>query len=132
MFPNTAASIRRARVFTTHVLSEWAPPVDVDAVRLCVSELCTNALQHGRTSDRLFLLSLSLTDTQLLVEVHDADPIPPELREAAPTDTIGRGLRLVEAFAARWGTFTRRGPGKVVWCEFPLVPPCDAGKTRDH
>lgn len=112
MLPDTAASIRRARVFTAHVLNEWAPPIDADAVRLCVSELCTNALQHGRTPGRLFLLRLSLTDAEFLVEVHDADPVSPELCDAAPTDEAGR-----------WGTCPRRGPGKVVWCGFPLASP---------
>ncbi|MFW6694153.1 ATP-binding protein [Streptomyces sp. MAR4 CNX-425] len=132
MFPSTAASIRRARVFTTQVLSEWMPPVDADAVHLCVSELCTNALQHGRTPGRLFMLGLSLTDTELLVEVHDSNPAPPKPRNAAPTDPAGRGLYLVEAFSARWGTSPRRGPGKVVWCGFPLTPPADTREARDQ
>ncbi|MEO3765415.1 ATP-binding protein [Streptomyces sp. B8F3] len=128
LFPNTASSIPRARVLTTQVLSEWAAVVDVDVVRLCVSELCTNALQHGKTPGRLFMLCLSLTDAELLVEVHDSNPALPKLREAAPTDPTGRGLRLVEVFAARWGTSPRRSLGKVVWCAFPLAPQCDTGE----
>jgi anti-sigma regulatory factor (Ser/Thr protein kinase) len=87
-------------------------------VELAVSELVTNMTQHSPEGGTL---SLSLDDETLRVEVSDRarEPVRPQ---AAPA-VGGRGLRIVECLAHRWGT-TRADdrPGNLVWCEFAVSP----------
>ena len=107
-----------ARRFTRRTLRAWGVRGDVlDTALLVVSELVTNALVH---TDGRVRLDLTLLDTRLRVSVADASPRAP----ARPTDigweaTGGRGILLVEAMSAAWGTVPVSG-GKQVWCELAL------------
>ncbi|WP_407565381.1 ATP-binding protein [Streptomyces sp. 184] len=115
--------MRRARLFAGRALTDWSAPVDADDVRTCVSERCTNALLHGGRPGRLLLLRLSLSETALVVEVHDAGSAAPQPRSAAECDESGRGLLVVAALSDRWGVRPRNGIGKLVYAEFD-VPGC--------
>ncbi|MBD0739591.1 hypothetical protein BGM09_09055 [Streptomyces sp. CBMA29] len=90
-----------------------------DAAALVLSELLTNAMQHGRVPGRkIGTRFLRLADGGLRIEVHDARSEAPSPREATAWDEHGRGLALVEALTEGcWGTATREGPGKLVWAE---------------
>lgn len=46
-------SIGQAREFAMDALAEWGLPHRAEDIRLCVSELATNALVHGTAADRL-------------------------------------------------------------------------------
>ncbi|UNO41757.1 ATP-binding protein [Streptomyces sp. MST-110588] len=116
-------SIPLARDFVHQALVEWGVGERTDEVLLCVSELTTNALQHGVPPGRGFRLHLWVTDEGTLrLEVHDSGAGHPRVR-AVPEDASdgesGRGLLLVETLADRWGV-GRRNPGKTVWCEFEV------------
>jgi hypothetical protein len=50
--------------------------------------------------------------------VHDSRRQHPEARQAAATDTSGRGLILVNALADGWGVQDRTPFGKIVWSCF--------------
>jgi hypothetical protein len=52
----------------------------------------------------------------MLVEVRDESPKQPQLRPVDPSSARGRGMQLVQALSARWGT-APDGRGKVVWAE---------------
>lgn len=117
-FRHSRTSVGRARLFATRVLTDWSVPVDADDVRTCVSEMCTNALLHGGRPGHLFLLRLSLSETALVVEVHDAGSAAPQPRNAAEGDESGRGLLVVAALSDRWGMRSRDGIGKLVYAEF--------------
>ncbi|WP_210587232.1 SpoIIE family protein phosphatase [Streptomyces sp. GESEQ-35] len=110
-------AVRHARRFTRRTLRTWGVTGEQDAVLLVVSELVTNALVH---TDGQVRLDLTLVNHRLRVSVADASPRTP----VKPTSigweaTGGRGLLLVEAMSAVWGTVPVSG-GKQVWSEITL------------
>ncbi|MDQ1034368.1 PAS domain-containing protein/anti-sigma regulatory factor (Ser/Thr protein kinase) [Streptomyces sp. V3I8] len=115
-------AVRHARRFTRRALRAWRVTDEPDAVLLVVSELVTNALVH---TDGQVRLDLTLIGNRLRVAVADVSPRTP----IKPTSigweaTGGRGILLVEALSATWGTVPVSG-GKQVWAELPLteLPP---------
>lgn len=82
---------------------------------LLVSELVTNAMRHGGEPIRLVA---NITTSGLRVEVYDGNSDAfPAIRDIRPDAPGGRGLRLVDALADRWGTTEVAGEGKCVWFE---------------
>ncbi|HEY5987463.1 MAG TPA: ATP-binding protein [Streptosporangiaceae bacterium] len=105
-----------ARLATRETLVSWQLAHLVDTAILLVSELVGNALQHARSNGTSPELRLEATQARLRIEVHDADPRPPQLCLPGDLDEAGRGLMLVEAFAAKWGVRETK-TGKAVWAE---------------
>jgi anti-sigma regulatory factor (Ser/Thr protein kinase) len=105
---------------------DWGVPETAayDAV-LVISELITNAILH--TSSTLFV-GLHLDDDLLRVEVYDDLATRPTLRTAAVDAAGGRGLRLVESLAMRWGVRSH-DRGKCVWAE--VVVPAQRGRDDE-
>ncbi|WP_344290439.1 ATP-binding protein [Streptomyces synnematoformans] len=118
MFPRSAAAVGRARAFVAGCIGGCAAE-QADDIRVCVSELVTNALQHTPTGRR-FLVRVVLNESVVRIEVHDASSDTPHLCTPADTDDRGRGLHLVDALADDWGVSDRTGPGKVVWVTFKI------------
>ncbi|GAA1500285.1 ATP-binding protein [Streptomyces synnematoformans] len=114
----------RARRFVADHLDGCAPE-QADDIRVCVSELVTNALQHT-PAGRRFLVRIIRMDTAVRIEVHDASTATPHLCTPSDTDDRGRGLLLVSALADDWGYPTGTGPGKVVWAAFKVPRPAVA------
>jgi len=111
-------SVAQARDFTTQTLAGWGLHDRVEDIRLCVSELATNALVHGTVADHGFLVRLDADEDVVRLEVHDSRRQHPEARHAADTDLSGRGLTLVAALADGWGVKDRTPLGKIVWSCF--------------
>ncbi|MEU2777400.1 ATP-binding protein [Streptomyces sp. NPDC007162] len=106
----------RARRDITALLMMWEVPQDLlDDVVLAVSELVTNAVQHGTGDVRLRAFN---TNEQLRIEVTDDNSAPATLRAASDDDTSGRGLLLVSALAQNWGVSE---DGKTTWCAFHIA-----------
>ncbi|WP_372441041.1 ATP-binding protein [Actinacidiphila acididurans] len=97
-------------------------PEDVaETAVLLVSELVTNAVRHSRVAGRYILARCVLREDALRVEVGDAGDGVPVVRAAGDEAEGGRGLALVDALAAKWGTEPRAyGIGKTVWFELAL------------
>lgn len=106
---NTSAAL--ARQFTRATLAGWRCVVSHDDAVLVVSELVTNALLHGHGTP---VVRLANDGGRLRIEVCDDSPLLPVSHRV--TRTSGLGLRVVEQLSAAWGA-SRRGRGKVVWCE---------------
>lgn len=123
-FARRPRSVSRAREFVVGLLGPGVEAGVADDIRLCVSELVTNALRHTPPG-REFLVCVLPGRDVLRVEVHDAGTGVPYLCAPAATDDRGRGLRLVDALADDWGVSDRAGPGKAVWAEFKVagMPP---------
>jgi anti-sigma regulatory factor (Ser/Thr protein kinase) len=119
-FPADPRSVSAARRFVTEVLS-GSPPELLDAVELMVSELATNAVGHVQTS---FELTLRRTAQEIRVEVRDHGAGTPAIRAPGPDDPRGRGLRIVDGLADRWGVDYQPPAGKIVW--FTLAVPATA------
>ncbi|MFE0733126.1 ATP-binding protein [Streptomyces antibioticus] len=116
-----------ARSFVAETLARWGRTERLDDIRLCTSELATNAVLHGAPTGGRILVRVELHAGVLRVEVHDAGNDTPVEREARSTDSGGRGLFLVSAIADHWGVEERRGPGKCVWAAFHLGPDSPQG-----
>ncbi|MFD9424956.1 MULTISPECIES: ATP-binding protein [unclassified Streptomyces] len=82
----------------------------VDGVELAVSELVTNAIQHGGSEAEVGLRISAIRGT-VRVSVVDQNSAPAVLRRADAES--GRGLLLVAAVADNWGS-----SGEEAWCEF--------------
>ncbi|MCW2607171.1 MAG: domain S-box protein [Frankiales bacterium] len=107
--PRSVAELRHFAVLACASCSEEAR----DDVALLVSEVATNALVHGSGDVELRVL---LEGGVVRVEVGDGSRVRPVPRSAGVDAEGGRGLALVQALAASWGT--RETPtGKVVWFE---------------
>ncbi|WP_251068086.1 ATP-binding SpoIIE family protein phosphatase, partial [Streptomyces sp. ISL-22] len=111
-------AVGHARRFTRRTLRTWGVPAQgIDAVLLVVSELVTNALVH---TDGRVRLDLTLVNDRLRVAVADASPRTPVKPTSISWEaTGGRGILLVEAMSATWGTVPVSG-GKQVWSEIAL------------
>jgi anti-sigma regulatory factor (Ser/Thr protein kinase) len=111
---NTSAAL--ARQFTRSTLASWQSPGSHDDIVLVVSELVTNALLHGHGTPMVRLFDGA---DRVRVEVCDDSPLLPVSHRVTPTS--GLGLRVIEQLSSAWGA-SRRGRGKVVWCELPATP----------
>jgi anti-sigma regulatory factor (Ser/Thr protein kinase) len=120
--------VAAARQFVVDGLARGSEPRET--ARLLVSETVTSMLDQGPSGpgDGSFEVAYAVVDGRLRVEVSD-DGGPARLRRrihgAQPQS--GRGLRLVQALASRWGI--REGTsGRTIW--FELDPRGGAGPRR--
>jgi anti-sigma regulatory factor (Ser/Thr protein kinase) len=90
-------------------------PRQLEVARLLVTELVTNALQHG--SGEVVLGVVRADGDEVRVEVNDDSSAMPVLATPPSLAEHGWGLRIVAEFSGSWGTAPRRDgrPGKQVW-----------------
>jgi anti-sigma regulatory factor (Ser/Thr protein kinase) len=118
-FPRSRASVRDARDFVIHVLTEWGCRDRLDDLRLCASELATNALLHGVPPGREYCVSLSFDGTLIRIGVRDSGVGSPTPQLADSEACTGRGLLLAEELADEFG-ITEHVVGKTVWVSFKV------------
>ncbi|MET9729364.1 ATP-binding protein [Streptomyces sp. NPDC006458] len=116
-FPRARSSVSAARAFALETLVAWGCADRLDEVRLCVSELATNAVLHGVPPGREFSLAFVADGPLIRVEVRDSGDGSAEVVQAKVDDIRGRGLLLVSALADDFGV-TVHAPGKTVWAVF--------------
>lgn len=125
--PSAPASVSTARRYVADVLAEWGLPDGSDAayaVRLIVSELVTNAVQHTRGQSPTFTVEVRLErEEQLRIGVTDSHPRHPRRLPVAVQQDNGRGMVIVRALTLERGgglsvTPTPDG-GKTVWIRLP-------------
>jgi anti-sigma regulatory factor (Ser/Thr protein kinase) len=125
---STRHGASRARHLAVQQLADWGWPYDSAVSRdaaLLVAELAANAVIHGRLPGRDFRLGLTADGAVLRIEVTDARaerpaPAPAALGSAPSSSESGRGLLIVEALAARWGSLHCDPLTKTVWCELAI------------
>ena len=127
-FPGEAAAVGLAREFVAGVLgADWP---GLDDVLLLVSEIASNAVRHTASGDHggWFDVAVALDGHTARVEIADrgssSEPrIPGDDGGELGVDVLtgGRGLRIVDALADRWG---HGGDelGRVVWFEITGKP----------
>lgn len=111
--PPSAASAARARRFVAAALAALPDRRAVEIAELLTSEVVTNAVVHGGSAVRV---EIETVDGRTRISVSDNDPSQPELRSPSLDDESGRGMRLVDSLARRWGV-QPAGTGKCVWFE---------------
>lgn len=116
-----ARAAGEARHWLGELLERWSVPGDVahDAV-VCVSELVTNAVVHTQTTPRVGVV---LDRNRLVVTVSDSGRRGRvAVVDHEPDDLVGRGLRLVAALCAAWGS-EPGSDGTTVWFELDVPSP---------
>ncbi|MFJ9137905.1 ATP-binding protein [Streptomyces sp. NBC_01281] len=129
--PSEAVSVSVARKFVAEVLAEWGLPGDAEVgetVRLIVSELATNAVQHTFGQSPTFTVGVCLDrEERLRIGVTDSHPRFPKRLPAAVQQDNGRGMVIIRWLANECGgrlsvRATREG-GKTVSIELPWTAP---------
>ncbi|MFB6960485.1 ATP-binding protein [Streptomyces sp. NPDC056309] len=129
--PSDPASVCAARAYVAGTLAEWGLPPAADTaetVRLIVSELATNAVQHTFGQSPTFTVDLVLVrDERLHIGVTDSHPRFPKRLPAAVQQDNGRGMVIIRWLTAECGGSltvrpTREG-GKTVCIELPWSVP---------
>lgn len=118
---------RAAPAIARRHLAKYAsglPAQLVDDALVLVSELVTNAVEHGRPE---IVLTIRRSPPGIGVSVQDGGgglPAPVQ-GVPGPSDPRGRGLRIVDALSSAWGVEPADPPpGKIVW--FEITQPPDA------
>jgi anti-sigma regulatory factor (Ser/Thr protein kinase) len=118
-----AERARVSRLFVGEVLGPGHPCGDVAV--LLVSEIFGNSVRHSGSAAAGETVTVSVRAGDGIVRVEFTDRAGPGTPELLPADRDaegGRGLQLVAALAARWGS-RRRGARMVTW--FELSDPAD-------
>lgn len=112
--------VAHVRQFLRDQLHQWNLDTVLDEMEVLVSEVVTNALIHAHSEVDLRLRALP---DRIRVEVRDSDPHPPiptpiiSTSDANQEAESGRGLLIVDALAAAWGS-SPAGRGKNTWFEY--------------
>ncbi|MET8246181.1 ATP-binding protein [Streptomyces sp. NPDC005202] len=122
-FEAAPAEVRLLRRAALTQLSRWGMPVAAEEAELLVTELATNVVKHVGEGASATLI-LEWRGQRLRFEVHDKSGTMPSLKTPGCGKESGRGLHLLAALAADWGTVLTAS-GKAVWCEIPFT----AGRT---
>lgn len=127
-FPAEATSVAAARRFAAGLVTD-GPAELRETVELMVSELATNCIRHVNAS---FEVSIEHRGDSYHVEVRDDGGGRPAMRSPSPEDVSGRGLRIVDLLAARWGVRYDANAGKTVWFTLTAPGPRSAGPAREQ
>ncbi|MFH8983589.1 ATP-binding protein [Streptomyces varsoviensis] len=131
VLPSVPGSVSAARKFVARVLAEWGLPEGaetVDTVRLIVSELATNVVQHTSGRSPVFTVAVQLDrGERMRVGVTDSHPRWPRRLPAAVQQDNGRGMVIVRTLTKELGgalavTPTTEG-GKTVAIDVPWAGP---------
>ncbi|MFB0632127.1 ATP-binding protein [Streptomyces sp. AB3(2024)] len=136
--PSDPVSVAAARRYVAQVLDEWGLPEDAetaDTVRLIVSELATNSVQHTFGQSPTFTVDVRLEREEWLrVGVTDSHPRWPRRLPAAVQQDNGRGMVIIRWLAAEAGGRLSVSPtadgGKTVWIALPWPAGAPARTTR--
>lgn len=114
----TSAAPAAARTVVAAVLQGWGLGDGASDAQQVVTELVTNAIRHapGQASYELELVARA---DGVRIYVADGSPARPTVAHVAPHVAHGRGMRIVQALAADWGTDEHHG-GKRVWADLAV------------
>jgi anti-sigma regulatory factor (Ser/Thr protein kinase) len=112
--PTITESVPAARRFVMEMMRDSDTVADLDTASLLVTEIVTNAVLHALAP---ITLTVEVGEDVVRIEVRDGSDVPPRLRAFSPIAATGRGLRLLESLALRWGVRPEPSGGKVVWFE---------------
>ena len=113
-----AAGVARRSVLSSKL---GVPSVMRQRLALLLSELVTNAIQHGGAGEHETIqVRLRSTAKRVRVEVHDPGPRGGEPHDRLETETGGFGLLLVDRLADGWGRETTDTGGSLAWFELDV------------
>jgi DNA-binding NarL/FixJ family response regulator len=116
--PPDVTSPRQSRFLARDTLAGWCDPTAFADIELLISELVANGVEHAETHVEV---RIAVTATTIRIEVSDRHPDLPVMRTPEAHESSGRGMRIVDQTASRWGVQVRR-TCKCVWFEVPRRP----------
>jgi len=105
------------RAWISSAVSGHDCPVDTADAALVVTELFSNACQHGPVGGQVLVGYCLWRKGARLVVCDGGGPGTPRLVQDSDLAEGGRGLHVVDSLAARWGSFRLAGV-QAVWCDF--------------
>lgn len=132
--PSDPVSVSAARRYVAQVVTDWGLAEDgdtADTIRLIVSELATNTVQHTFGQSPTFTVDLRLDrDVEFYLGVTDSHPRRPQRLPAAVRQDNGRGMAIIRALAkehgGRLGVSPTPDGGKTVSIALPWPVPAQA------
>jgi serine/threonine-protein kinase RsbW len=117
----TAASVGHLREILRDDLAVLPEPVR-EEVALVATELLGNSVRHARAlDDGQLAVAWGVGEYGVEISVTDGGgATAPTARDAAPTETRGRGLSIVATLAAQWGV-EQQGDVTTVWAVVPFA-----------
>ena len=112
--PLSTESVPAARRFVRDQMIDSDTVADIDTASLLVTEIVTNAVLHAIAP---MTLGVEVGADVVRIEVRDGSQLPPRVHAFSPSAATGRGLRLLESLAVRWGVRPEAGGGKAMWFE---------------
>jgi serine/threonine-protein kinase RsbW len=116
------ASVRAARERLRRDLADRCPAARMDDARVVVSELVANSLRHAKPlEDDKIAVGWTVRPERLRLSVTDGGSLTsrPAPRRPGELATGGRGLKIVQNLAERWGV-EEHDSHMTVWAELPL------------
>lgn len=117
-FEAVPAEVRLLRRAVVAQLNHWGLPAAGDEAELVVAELATNVIKHVGEGTSATLI-IEWRRERLRVEMHDKSLALPSPHSTDCYAECGRGLHMLAAMAADWGT-NMTALGKAVWCDISL------------
>jgi anti-sigma regulatory factor (Ser/Thr protein kinase) len=115
--PADPDAVGEARRWASELARDLVEPRVRADLQLVISEVVTNALQHGAAPGESILVAVTPKEEFLCVQVTDAGPgLAPRPRATTPKEHGGFGLFLIEQLTRRWG-MTRERQHTRVWFE---------------
>jgi len=121
------AAAAEARSQVRVAIGDWKVPVDPDIAILLASDLVTNAITHGE--GETLTLAIRRCCGQLRIDVYDRSRYLPVGANEPVDSGTGRGLVLVAALSAEWGSF-RTPAGKAMYFTLAFQPDPPSGGDR--
>lgn len=112
-FDASVHSPANTREFVGRMARGWGLGDVGSLAELLVSEIVTNAIEHGGSGG---VVSIEALPAGIRVEVTDHSGRLPELRHPTPEEPTGRGLAIVDRLSRWWGV-EPTPHGKTVWFE---------------
>jgi anti-sigma regulatory factor (Ser/Thr protein kinase) len=126
LLTSDAESVQRGRSYAEECYALVGSSHDARAsIALIVSELLTNAIRYGGGDELRIAVFPTCAHTgngcptRMRIEVHDGERTLPVIVRAGEDSERGRGMAIVEAVSAEWGSELSVG-GKVVWAEVDM------------
>ena len=113
IFPRQLRAAASARRFVRQAAGRHPA---ADEALLLAAELIANSLVHALNATTV-TVTIAVSETFIRIDVRDDGTIGiPHMREDSPDAEDGRGFRLINQIACRWG-FIREPAGSCCWAE---------------
>src|SRR3954471_25057705 len=110
--PPHVTSVPAARHLLLELLRVWVVPHDREDAALLVTELVSNVVDHVG-GEAVLTLEVGVSEDWLRIAVVDGSSVRPVVQELSLDRPRGRGMRMVQAIADRWGAEDHLGGKRV-------------------